>query len=468
MKMSGRNSSRNFLYYHYEVDPSGEAYPQPQSTAEHVNSVDEEEQVSNTTYGARTSHHLTKSQGSLEENGTPKAHLSFMGTADSCSDDNSELSLPVDSLTQQIVERRGWNRKASASSSTHATTCNDQPSTMLQPHVLPETNFLTRQPPNSVAAEAAMYQSGLQRPPSLDFFHSHQLCQPSLPTELECATHSVAEHSKRTTNGFMGTRDTKRLRQCDQHPTTLLQPSMRAAEGLLIPAGASAVVDPSLAQRVGWEKGILAPSCFFYTSIPSIQQPPPRQYVAPTGTGNYGVGTSATSNSSAVRHDNSCPPWVRLRNGHTVSLLLPTDHTILTEFQLLIRQSLVLFQVQEQEGAPNYSLDGGKIPRCGQVGIRCKYCQHLEDQCLRVPGACYFPKDTSSIYQAAQNIANFHLLKRCPEVPSGVRAQLWEAKTKMQKNPRRSGGNSYWMETCCHLGLEDRAGERGVWVTNDK
>lgn len=149
------------------------------------------------------------------------------------------------------------------------------------------------------------------------------------------------------------------------------------------------------------------PSGLVYAST-SANKPP--EYVTSSGST---VQDGASSNSFRIQNVDA-PPWVRLRNGQTAQLLQPMDHTIMTDFQWTIRQSLVLFvhQPTTRSTVRKYP------PRLGQVAIRCKYCQHLQN-CLA--SSYTFPKSIHAVYQAIQNIANIHFC-----MP--VRQCLWTCK----------------------------------------
>ena len=144
-----------------------------------------------------------------------------------------------------------------------------------------------------------------------------------------------------------------------------------------------------------------------------------------------------------------------------VSLLLPIDRDFLSEFQLLIRESLEVFR----SPAPPTSgkrKKGGSGPVLGQVGLRCKYCA---TSTTKSRGAVYFPGKLDRMYQAAQNMAANHFLGPtcCPSLPSAVQTQFAAARKKQEQSIQRRGGKSYWVETCRCMGLGEREGEKGVW-----
>lgn len=151
----------------------------------------------------------------------------------------------------------------------------------------------------------------------------------------------------------------------------------------------------------------------------------------------------------------------RLPRGEGMSLLLPNDKALLSDYQILIRESLEFFEVQQSDLLS--SVPGRKKNvELGQVGIRCKYCAHRPPH-WRGRGAVYFPGNLASVYQAAQNMATNHLLKSCEEIPQDVKDRFAAARQKQKEETRRSGGKTYWTETSRHVGLEEREGRGGIW-----
>lgn len=159
-------------------------------------------------------------------------------------------------------------------------------------------------------------------------------------------------------------------------------------------------------------------------------------------------------------------PKSLLKKGKPVSLVQPTDEALLSEYQLLIRESLMVFPTTDDDVASSRVPGRKNKPKLGQIGVCCRYCRHLPAN-RRGGGSLYYPGSVTSVYQAAQNIGTNHLLKTCTEIPEHAREELQAAKTKQQLQPRRSGGNSYWIETIRHFGLEDRNDMVGVWIAKE-
>lgn len=147
------------------------------------------------------------------------------------------------------------------------------------------------------------------------------------------------------------------------------------------------------------------------------------------------------------------------------SLALPSDDGIFSGTQLLIRQSILVFEAQPKD-IDFFANSQGRNKRValGQVGLRCRYCvKRPLHYCGR--GSVYFPGSLSTIYQAAQNMATNHFLSGCCEdMPNEVKeAFSTEIRRKKHKKAKRSAGKEYWECACRSLGLEDREGHYGVW-----
>lgn len=141
-------------------------------------------------------------------------------------------------------------------------------------------------------------------------------------------------------------------------------------------------------------------------------------------------------------------------------MALPSDRTCLTVYQMLLRQSLEYFAATQHDVEARVRGRKQKI-RLGQIGVRCRYCSHLQVQ-HRGKGAVYYPKTLINVYQAAQNIAGAHFCSEdfsCPFVPINIAEEI-----DVQK-PRRDAskaGRTYWIEACKTMGIVEEDG--GLWM----
>lgn len=137
-------------------------------------------------------------------------------------------------------------------------------------------------------------------------------------------------------------------------------------------------------------------------------------------------------------------------------LYLSCDPATFSEYQVLVRKCIELFEAKDVDVTSN--AQGRNRPLVlGQVGIRCIYCAMVHPS-ERSRGAMYYPSKLDGLYQAAQNLANGHLIEGCPLVPPSVRSTL--VRLKNQKSST-GGGKHAWAERCHALGVyEDECGLR--------
>lgn len=151
-------------------------------------------------------------------------------------------------------------------------------------------------------------------------------------------------------------------------------------------------------------------------------------------------------NAVASDMDDAPPPTGRA----PVPLFLPSDDDTVSPYQCLARQQIEFFEASAAELTAG--AQGRNRPiTLGQVGIRCKHCANLEHR-QKARAHAFYPSKLEGIYQAAQNIANSHLIKHCTLIPSDVREQL--VLLQAQKSAR-GGGKKYWVEAAARCGVYD-------------
>jgi hypothetical protein len=132
----------------------------------------------------------------------------------------------------------------------------------------------------------------------------------------------------------------------------------------------------------------------------------------------------------------------------SVPLALPCDADNLSEYQLLIRKQLEVFEAGADDVDSN--MQGRKKSiRLGQVGIRCRHCVHLPLR-NRGRGAVYYPTKLQGIYQAAQNMASTHLTDACNIIDDELKAEMRRLR---ERRDTASGGKQYWADGARALGL---------------
>ncbi len=144
------------------------------------------------------------------------------------------------------------------------------------------------------------------------------------------------------------------------------------------------------------------------------------------------------------------------RTTNAIPLSLIYDATRLSAYQGLIRQQLELF---EATALDVHTTQQGRKKKLsvGQVGIRCKHCVN-EPANRRGRAAAYFPSTLEGIYQAAQNMASYHLCGSCQSIPLSLKERI----RSLRKQKGAIGGRfgkKYWAEGCRWIGLKQTAGK---------
>ena len=135
-------------------------------------------------------------------------------------------------------------------------------------------------------------------------------------------------------------------------------------------------------------------------------------------------------------------------------LFVEEDEAHLSSYQCLVRKQIEIFQQPWDVHKPVEKLQGRKLPVTpGQVGIRCRHCASYPNLSQKERGkySVLFPRALLAVYQSAQNMANTHLLSTCKMIPSEVRQQLVQKRTrdKGQKTCKSAygGGRQYWADS---------------------
>jgi hypothetical protein len=131
-----------------------------------------------------------------------------------------------------------------------------------------------------------------------------------------------------------------------------------------------------------------------------------------------------------------------------INLKLSLDDEHLSDYQILIRKQLEVFEAQQDDVESN-TQGRKKLVTLGQVGLRCRHCACLPLR-QRGKGAVYYPTKLQGIYQAAQNMANSHLSNSCQFIDDKVKAEM---KTLRERRNTASGGKSYWADGARALGI---------------
>lgn len=160
------------------------------------------------------------------------------------------------------------------------------------------------------------------------------------------------------------------------------------------------------------------------------------------------------NNRNNVIVNSSGDSILRGNGGVVKSLAMNCDVEQLSDYQILVRQQLELFEADVSDVECN--TQGRKKPVVvAQVGLRCRHCAQTPFR-HRGRGAVYYPAKLEGVYQAAQNMAGSHLCKPgvCPHLPIHIQQQLNDLRARRDN---ASGGKQYWADGCRALGLMETA-----------
>ena len=135
-----------------------------------------------------------------------------------------------------------------------------------------------------------------------------------------------------------------------------------------------------------------------------------------------------------------------------MTLGLSYDEEHLSEYQILVRRQLEVFEAQQDDVQSN-TQGRKKSVTLGQVGLRCRHCAGLPLR-QRGKGAVYYPTKLLGIYQAAQNMANSHLAESCLLIGDDLKATI---KALRQRRDTASNGKMYWADGARTLGIYEAA-----------
>jgi hypothetical protein len=179
--------------------------------------------------------------------------------------------------------------------------------------------------------------------------------------------------------------------------------------------------------------------------FPPNQMPMMMPYPQQFGQGGFPMNPAFFMNPAAMAAGRFRPPQP-IRAG--IVLAMACDVEQLSDYQVLVRQQLELFEAAQEDVESN--TQGRKKPvALGQVGLRCRHCAPYPLR-ARGRGAVYYPAKLYGIYQAAQNMAGSHLCQSCQHIPLSLKNEL---KKLRERRDNASGGKQYWADGCRALGL---------------
>ncbi|KAG7356792.1 hypothetical protein IV203_001478 [Nitzschia inconspicua] len=132
-----------------------------------------------------------------------------------------------------------------------------------------------------------------------------------------------------------------------------------------------------------------------------------------------------------------------------------TDPANLSPYQCELRKHLELFEADPEDvRGSNTPGRHGRV-ELGQVGLRCRYCAHL-DRFERPKGAANYSGTVEGVYQIAQNISKSHLCGKCQSIPNDVRNRLIALRTGAVRSRSRNCKN-YWADSIRKRGIFELA-----------
>ena len=180
----------------------------------------------------------------------------------------------------------------------------------------------------------------------------------------------------------------------------------------------------------------------------SSQQPLPN--LASTSATHAALSSSGSQAQASNNHNQNdlLSQPLALTNRSAMPLYLEQDEDNLTDYQILLRKQIELFEAGPDDIRGTAQGRNTKI-LLGQVGIRCRHCAPFP-KAARPRGAVYYSQTIDGIYQVAQNMSKVHLCNRCNRVPPDVRQKL---RSTRNENQRASGGKQYWADCIRSMGV---------------
>lgn len=186
------------------------------------------------------------------------------------------------------------------------------------------------------------------------------------------------------------------------------------------------------------------PGMFFSQyHMPNMMNPMMAQAAAFNPNNPAAMGMGARAQPPPQAYMTAPPP-----RSQGTPLSLSCDDEQLSEYQMLVRKQLEVFEAQPEDVESN-TQGRKKQVVLGQVGIRCRHCAGFPLR-QRGRGAVYYPAKLQGVYQAAQNMASSHLCESCQCIPPLLKQEL---RTLRDRRDTASGGKQYWADGARAMGL---------------
>jgi hypothetical protein len=139
--------------------------------------------------------------------------------------------------------------------------------------------------------------------------------------------------------------------------------------------------------------------------------------------------------------------------GRVIPLSLPTDKDYVSEYQVLLREQIDLFEATEMDLTAR-AQGRNKPIQLNSVGIRCRHCASLHAG-FRPRGAVYFPTKLIGLYHSSQNMAANHFSSgACTSTSSPAIQKLASLRDSRSIVYGRSS-QRYWEQAAEKLGVRE-------------
>jgi len=144
---------------------------------------------------------------------------------------------------------------------------------------------------------------------------------------------------------------------------------------------------------------------------------------------------------------------------HHLALGIPEDQNWLSEFHCFVRDNLIEACNAFVKEPPDAST--GKMPTHQQVGIRCRYCAHVDRE-LRAKRSSAYPSSTGQLYQSFTMMLRDHFGK-CKNIPNHHKKEFSRLKGNISQGS--TDAKQYWEYSASKLGFKNS--EYGIIITDE-
>ena len=162
---------------------------------------------------------------------------------------------------------------------------------------------------------------------------------------------------------------------------------------------------------------------------------------------DVGVTTSNVLNLASTPE--AAPP--NIAAGRPVTrLTIPSDASFLDPVHILLREECIEVFVADKLGTTQR---GARATIVGQIGLRCRYCAHLDKGEERAKQSACYPSKKDTIFEAIRNFQRTHLTN-CKHVPDDVLRRYTELANQRKRLSQRFL-KAYYAEAATELGIVD-------------